>query len=40
MEGWRCSSLPFLWTGKKLMRCEGGMLLAVYAFYLMKIWPG
>jgi cation:H+ antiporter len=31
--------LPLLWTGRKLMRWEGGLLLAGYALYLWMLWP-
>jgi cation:H+ antiporter len=31
--------LPLLWTGRKLMRWEGGLLLAVYTLYLWRLWP-
>jgi cation:H+ antiporter len=31
--------LPLLWTGRKLMRWEGGLLLAGYVLYLWMLWP-
>lgn len=30
---------PLLYTGKKLVRMEGGLLLAIYAAYLWMLWP-
>jgi cation:H+ antiporter len=31
--------LPLLWTGRKLMRWEGGLLLATYGLYFWHLWP-
>ncbi len=31
--------LPLLWSGRKLQRWEGALLLAGYIAYLWKIWP-
>ena len=31
--------LPFLWSGLKLRRIEGGVLLLIYAGYLFAVWP-
>jgi len=31
--------LPLLWTGRKLMRWEGGLLLTIYTLYLWRLWP-
>jgi len=31
--------VPILWTGSKLMRWEGGLLLAAYAGYMVWLWP-
>jgi cation:H+ antiporter len=32
--------LPVIWTGMRVTRLEGGLLLALYAIYLGVIWPG
>jgi cation:H+ antiporter len=31
--------LPLLWTGMRLSRAEGGLLLAAYGVYLYFLWP-
>ncbi len=31
--------IPLLWTGRKLQRVEGALLLAGYACYLWLLWP-
>jgi cation:H+ antiporter len=31
--------LPMLWTGRRLQRLEGGLLLAGYVGYLWTLWP-
>lgn len=31
--------IPLLYTGRKLHRVEGGVLLALYFGYLFLLWP-
>ena len=40
MVGFAVALLPLLWTGRRLQRLEGGLLLAGYAGYLWLLWPG
>jgi cation:H+ antiporter len=39
MIGFSCLLLPLLFTGRKLLRTEGGILLAAYGAYLWVLWP-
>jgi cation:H+ antiporter len=32
--------LPLVWTGRKLIRWEGAMLLVLYVLYLWRLWAG
>lgn len=31
--------IPLLYSGRKLVRLEGGLLLAIYLGYLWLLWP-
>ena len=39
MVGCALLLLPMLWTGRKIVRAEGAILLAAYAAYLFVLWP-
>ena len=39
MFGLSAVLMPLLWTGFKISRWEGWILLAAYAGYLYKMWP-
>jgi cation:H+ antiporter len=39
MVGFAAATLPLLWTGLRLRRWEGALLLAGYATYVWAIWP-
>jgi cation:H+ antiporter len=39
MFGFSAMLLPLLWTGFRITRWEGWLLLAAYAGYLYKMWP-
>jgi len=39
MVGTSVAVLPLLWTGRRLQRWEGALLLAAYAAYLWALWP-
>lgn len=39
MVGFSIAVLPLLWTGRRLQRWEGALLLAGYAAYLWGLWP-
>jgi cation:H+ antiporter len=39
MVAFSVALLPLLWTGRKLQRLEGMLLLAGYAWYLRLLWP-
>lgn len=39
MIGFSVALLPMLWTGRRLQRLEGGLLLAGYVGYVWSLWP-
>lgn len=39
MVGFSAALFPLLYTGRKIIRSEGIVLLVAYAFYLWQLWP-
>lgn len=39
MFGTSAILLPIMWTGFRLRRWEGGLLLSIYCGYLAMLWP-
>jgi cation:H+ antiporter len=39
MLAFAVATLPLLWTGRRLLRWEGALLLLGYGAYLWVVWP-
>ena len=39
MVGFSAALFPLLYTGRRLLRWEGALLLLAYGLYLWKLWP-